>query len=97
MPESDPTGRMADFDLSPEQRLVRQTVREFAEKEIAPHVERYEREELYPRDLIQKLVPLGLIAPMIPQEYGGSFTDVLTYGVICEELARVDWVVASVV
>jgi glutaryl-CoA dehydrogenase (non-decarboxylating) len=97
MPESDPTGRMADFDLTPEQRLVRQTVREFAEKEIAPHVERYESEEKYPLDLIQKLVPLGLIAPMIPEEYGGSFTDVLTYGVICEELARVDWVVASVV
>jgi alkylation response protein AidB-like acyl-CoA dehydrogenase len=97
MPESDPTGRMADFDLTPEQRLVRQAVREFAEKEIAPHVERYEREEEYPLELIQKLVPLGLIAPMIPQEYGGSFSDVTSYGVICEELARVDWVVASVV
>ncbi|MCZ6783040.1 MAG: acyl-CoA dehydrogenase family protein [Proteobacteria bacterium] len=89
--------RMADFDLSPEQRLVRQTVREFAEREILPHVEQYEREERYPLDLIQKLVPLGLMGPMIPEEYGGSFTDVLTYGIICEELARIDWVVASVV
>jgi alkylation response protein AidB-like acyl-CoA dehydrogenase len=89
--------RMADFDLTPEQRQVRAAVREFAEKEILPHVERHEREELYPTDLIQKLVPLGYIAPMIPEEYGGSFVDVLSYGVICEELARVDWVVASVV
>jgi glutaryl-CoA dehydrogenase (non-decarboxylating) len=88
---------MADFDLSPEQRLVRRTVREFAEREILPHVERYEREEKYPLDLIRKLVPLGLIAPMIPGDYGGSYVDVTTYGVICEELARVDWVVASVV
>jgi len=88
---------MADFDLSPQQRLVRETVREFAEREIAPHVEQYEREERYPLELIQKLVPLGLIAPMIPEEYGGSYTDALTYGVVCEELARVDWVVASVV
>ena len=91
------TERMADFDLSEDQRLVRRSVREFAEKEIAPHVERYEREARYPVDLIQKLVPLGYIAPMIPEQYGGSFTDVATYGVICEELARVDWVVASVV
>jgi glutaryl-CoA dehydrogenase (non-decarboxylating) len=91
------TERMADFDLDSQQRLVRQTVREFAEREIAPHVERYEREERYPLELIQKLVPLGFIAPMIPEKYGGSFTDVVSYGIVCEELARVDWVVASVV
>ncbi|HVP31546.1 MAG TPA: acyl-CoA dehydrogenase family protein [Myxococcota bacterium] len=92
-----PLQRMADFELSPEQRLVRQAVREFAEKEILPHVERYEREERYPLELIAKLPPLGFMGPMIPEEYGGSYSDVLTYGVICEELARVDWVVASVV
>jgi len=91
------TERMADFDLTEEQRLVRQTVREFAEREILPHVEQYEREEKYPLELIQKLVPLGYIAPMIPEQYGGSFIDVVSYGIICEELARVDWVVASVV
>jgi len=91
------TARMADFDLSPEQRLVRETVRDFAEREILPHVERYEREERYPLDLIAKLPALGLMGPMIPEAYGGSFSDVVTYGVICEELARVDWVVASVV
>jgi alkylation response protein AidB-like acyl-CoA dehydrogenase len=89
--------RMADFDLTPEQRQVRKTVKEFAEAEILPHVEEYEREERYPIELIRKLAPLGLMGPMIPDEYGGSFTDVVTYGVICEELARVDWVVASVV
>lgn len=92
-----PLDRMMDFDLSEDQRLVRQTVRRFAESEILPHVERYEREERYPSELIAKLPALGLLGPMIPEEYGGSFTDVLTYGVICEELARVDWVVASVV
>ena len=89
--------RMMDFDLSEEQRLVRKTVREFAESEILPHVEKYEREERYPMELVAKLPSLGLMGPMIPEEYGGSFSDVLTYGVICEELARVDWVVASVV
>ena len=89
--------RIADFDLSEEQRLVRRSVRDFAEKEIAPFVEEYEREARYPTELIQKLVPLGLIAPMIPEEFGGSYVDVVTYGLICEEIARVDWVVASVV
>jgi alkylation response protein AidB-like acyl-CoA dehydrogenase len=92
-----PLERIADFDLTDEQRLVRRAVREFAEKEIAPHVERHEREERYPLELIRKLVPLGYIAPMIPERYGGSFSDVVTYGIICEELARIDWVVASVV
>jgi alkylation response protein AidB-like acyl-CoA dehydrogenase len=92
-----PLDRIMDFDLTPEQRQVRAAVRGFAEKEIQPFVEQYEREARYPTDLIQKLVPLGYIAPMIPEEYGGSFVDVMTYGVICEELARIDWVVASVV
>jgi glutaryl-CoA dehydrogenase (non-decarboxylating) len=89
--------RMADFDLNPQQRMVRRAVREFAEREIAPHVEQYEREERYPLELIAKLVPLGFIAPMIPEKFGGSYIDVLSYGIVCEELARIDWVVASVV
>jgi glutaryl-CoA dehydrogenase (non-decarboxylating) len=92
-----PLDRMADFDLSPEQRQVRAAVREFAEKEILPHVEAHERAARYPLEGIQKLVPLGYIAPLIPEQYGGSFVDVMTYGLICEELARVDWVIASVV
>lgn len=89
--------RMADFDLSDEQREVRRTVREFAEREILPHVETYEKEERYPVELIAKLPEMGLLGPMIPEEYGGSFSDVVTYGIICEEIARVDWVVASVI
>ena len=72
-------------------------VRRFAEAEIAPHVEAHERAARYPLKLIAKLAPLGLLGPMIPEKYGGSFSDVLSYGVICEELARIDWVVASVV
>jgi len=89
--------RMADFDLTAEQRQVREFVKEFAEQEILPYVEEHEREEKYPLELIAKLGPLGLMGPMIPEEYGGSFSDVMSYGVICEELARIDWVVASAV
>jgi alkylation response protein AidB-like acyl-CoA dehydrogenase len=96
-PVTNPLERIADFDLTQDQRLVRATVREFAEKELLPHVERYEREERYPLEQIAKLPALGLLGPMIPERYGGSMSDVVTYGIICEELARADWVVASVV
>jgi alkylation response protein AidB-like acyl-CoA dehydrogenase len=89
--------RIADFDLTEEQRAVRRAVREFAEKELLPYVEQYEREARYPTPLIRKLVPLGYIAPRIPEKYGGSELDVVSYGILCEELARIDWVVASVV
>jgi alkylation response protein AidB-like acyl-CoA dehydrogenase len=92
-----PLDRMMDFDLSEEQRAVRRAVRAFAEKEILPHVEAHERAGRYPTELIAKLVPLGYFAPLVPEQYGGSFVDVMTYGIICEEIARVDWVVASVV
>ena len=89
--------RSADFDLTPEQRQVRRAVREFAEREILPFVEEHEREERYPAELIRKLIPLGYLTPVLPETYGGGGSDVVTYGIICEELARVDWVVASVV
>ena len=89
--------RMADFDLTETQRQVRAAVREFAEREILPSVEQHEREGRYPREVIARLAPLGYLAPLIPEAYGGSFIDVVTYGVVCEELARVDWVVASAV
>ena len=89
--------RMADFDLTSEQQTVRSAVREFAESEILPFVEEHETAERYPATLIEKLIPLGYLTPIIPERYGGSGTDVVTYGVICEELARIDWVVASVV
>ena len=92
-----PTARMADFDLSETQRQVRAAVREFAEREILPHVEDHERRGEYPQQLVHLLVTQGYLTPLIPERYGGSGTDVVSYGVICEELARVDWVVASVV
>lgn len=97
MTDNSPLRRMADFDLTDTQRQVREAVREFAEREILPTVEQHEREGRYPRELIGRLAPLGYLAPLIPEAYGGSFIDVVTYGVVCEELARVDWVVASAV
>lgn len=93
----DPLQRMADFDLTPEQREVRRAAREFAERELLPHVEEHERRGAYPSALIARLAPLGFMGPLIPERYGGSFTDVVSYGVLCEEIARIDWVAASVI
>lgn len=90
-------GRMADFDLTDTQRQIRVAVRDFAEREILPTVEQHEREGRYPRELIAQLAPLGYLAPLIPEAYGGSFSDVVSYGIVCEELARIDWVIASAV
>ncbi|MDD9932403.1 MAG: acyl-CoA dehydrogenase family protein [Myxococcales bacterium] len=94
---SPPLARMMDFDLSDEQREVRRTVRALAEQQILPEVERLEQQQAYPTELIPKLAELGLLGAMIPEQYGGSFTDVVSYGVICEEIARIDWVLASVI
>jgi alkylation response protein AidB-like acyl-CoA dehydrogenase len=94
---SERLARMADFDLTPEQREVRRTVRAFSEREVLPQVERLEREQRYPLELIGRLAELGLLGPLIPAQYGGSFSDVVSYGVICEEIARIDWVLASVI
>ena len=78
MTEINHLGRMADFDLTDTQRQVRLAVREFAEREILPTVEQNEREGRYPRKLIAQLAPLGYLAPLIPENYGGSFSDVVS-------------------
>lgn len=89
--------RLADFDLNDVQRQVRAGVREFAERELLPHVEEDEQAGRYPVERVRALIPQGYLTPLIPEEYGGSEVDIVTYGLICEELARIDWVVASVV
>lgn len=89
--------RMADFDLTDVQRQVRMAVREFAEREVLPHVEAHEQAGRYPLELVRKLIPQGYLTPLVPEAYGGSGVDAVSYGLICEELARVDWVIASVV
>jgi alkylation response protein AidB-like acyl-CoA dehydrogenase len=88
---------LMDFGLTEEQKQVRRSVRAFAEKEIAPYVAQMEREERYPLEIVKKMAELGYLGVMTPEKYGGAGLDHLSYGLICEELARVDWVPASVV
>src|ERR671926_196105 len=83
-----------DFDLSREQKLIQQTVRDFARQEVRPVAEELDREHRFPYEIVEKLAGLGLMGMPYPQEYGGGGTDNLSYAIAVEELARVDSSVA---
>jgi short-chain 2-methylacyl-CoA dehydrogenase len=79
-----------DFELSDEQRLLRDTVREFALAEVKPVAEELDREKRFPYEIVSKLGELGLMGIPFPQEYGGGGADTLSYVLAVEELARID-------
>jgi alkylation response protein AidB-like acyl-CoA dehydrogenase len=79
-----------DFDLTDEQRLLRDTVRDFAQNEVAPVAEELDRTKAFPYELVAKMGELGLMGIPFPTEYGGGGADTLTYALAVEELARVD-------
>ncbi|HTX44693.1 MAG TPA: acyl-CoA dehydrogenase family protein [Solirubrobacteraceae bacterium] len=83
-----------EFDLSDDHRLLRSTVREFAEQEIAPVAEELDRTKAFPYDLVRRLGELDLMGIPFPQEYGGAGGDSLAYALAVEELARIDSSVA---
>ncbi|MFN8161201.1 MAG: acyl-CoA dehydrogenase family protein [Solirubrobacterales bacterium] len=83
-----------DFELSDEQRLLRDTVRDFARAEVAPQAEELDRTKAFPYELVAKMGELGLMGIPFPQEYGGGGADTLSYALAVEELARVDSSVA---
>jgi alkylation response protein AidB-like acyl-CoA dehydrogenase len=79
-----------DFELSDEQRLLRDTVREFALAEVKPVAEELDRTKSFPYEIVSKLGGLGLMGIPFPQEYGGGGADTLSYVLAVEELARID-------
>ena len=83
-----------DFRLSDEQQLLRQTVREFAEAELAPHVREWDAAQHFPEEVVPKLASLGLMGVQFPEEYGGAGMSAIEYCIAIEELARVDPAVA---
>ena len=86
-------GRM-DFDLSPDHELIRRTVRDFAEGEVAPVAEELDRTKAFPYEIVAQLGELGLMGIPFPEEVGGAGGDSLAYAIAVEELARVDSSVA---
>ena len=83
-----------NFDLSSEHELVRSTVREFAEQRVAPVAAELDREHRFPYELVAELAELGLMGMPVPEEYGGSGSDTLSYAIAVEELTRIDSSVA---
>jgi alkylation response protein AidB-like acyl-CoA dehydrogenase len=86
-----------DFDLSADHELIRRTVREFAEGEIAPAAEQLDRTKAFPYEIVTKLGSLGLMGIPFPPQYGGGGGDTLAYVLAVEELTRVDSSVAITV
>jgi len=78
------------YDLSDEHRLFRDTVREFAEGEIAPIAAELDRDGRFPLELVSRAAELGLMGIPIPAEWEGAGADTLAYAIAIEELARVD-------
>jgi butyryl-CoA dehydrogenase len=78
-----------NFDLTEDQIRIRDSVREFAEKEIAPGVAEREKNERFPSEILSRLAEMGILGMMVPEAYGGAGTDALSYVLAIEELARV--------
>jgi hypothetical protein len=79
-----------DFELKEEQKMIQETVRDFAKNEIIPKAAEYDKNEEFPREIIKKLGELGLIGMVIPEKYGGEGLDTVSYALAIEELSRAD-------
>ena len=78
-----------DFDLTDEQKLFQQTVRNFCVKELQPLASRIDKEEYLPKDLYKKMGKLGLMGMTVPKKYGGAGIDKISYMIALEEISRV--------
>jgi glutaryl-CoA dehydrogenase (non-decarboxylating) len=81
---------MLDFDLTEEQRLLEQSVREWGAREVAPRIKELDREHRFDRNIFPQMAELGLLGASVPAEYGGAGMDYVSLGIISEELEYVD-------
>jgi alkylation response protein AidB-like acyl-CoA dehydrogenase len=81
---------LIDFELTDEQRLIRETARDFADREIIPVARDNDRNERFDLDLVKKIADMGFLGAIVSEEYGGRGLDYLTYGLIVEEVGRGD-------
>ena len=78
-----------DFDLTDEQKLIRETARDFTDKEIVPARARdNDRNHHFDLELVRKIADQGYLGAIVPREYGGAGLDYLTYGLVVEEVGR---------
>jgi alkylation response protein AidB-like acyl-CoA dehydrogenase len=85
------------FGLTEEQEQLRRGVRAFAEREIAPHVSRWDEASEFPHEVVKKLGPMGLLGVIFPEELGGAGLGYVEYVLAMEELSRVDGSVGLIV
>jgi short/branched chain acyl-CoA dehydrogenase len=83
-----------NFELTDEQQLLRDTVREFAQSRVAPLAAELDREARFPYELVAEMAELGLMGIPIPEKYGGAGADTVAYAIAVEELTRIDSSVA---
>jgi butyryl-CoA dehydrogenase len=88
---------MIDFELTDEQRLVRETARDFTDREIVPRVRENDRNERFDTELVRKIADMGFLGAIVPEEYGGRAVDYRTYALIVEEIGRGDSAMRTVV
>ncbi len=88
---------MLNFDISEDQEILRKTVRDFAEREVAPIAARLDEEEKFDCGLVAKMGDMGFFGPFVSEEYGGTAVGYVSYIIIVEELARVDGSTAATV
>src|SRR5436190_9887993 len=81
---------IVDFDLSEEHRLLEQTVREWATRDVAPRIRDLDREHKFDRSFLTRMAELGLLGVSVPTEYGGAGMDYISLGVVSEELEYFD-------
>jgi alkylation response protein AidB-like acyl-CoA dehydrogenase len=77
-------------EITEETKILRDSVREFAESEIAPHVMEWDEEQRFPLEIVPKIAELGILGAIIPPEYGGAGLSYPEYIVVMEEISRVD-------
>ena len=81
---------MIDFELTDEQRLIRETARDFTDGEIVPVARENDRAERFDLELVRKIADMGFLGAIVSEEYGGRGLDYRTYGLIVEEIGRGD-------
>src|SRR5437868_5649354 len=86
-----------DFELTDEQRLVRETARAFTDNEIVERAKENDRKAHFGLELVGKIAAQGYLGAIIPREYGGAGLDYLTYGLVVEEIGRGDSAMRTVV
>ena len=81
---------MIDLQLNDDHEALVQTVREFAQKEVAPYIKEWDEKQYFERAVFDKMAELNLLGVCIPEHYGGAGFDYISLGLVCEELEAVD-------